>query len=295
MTGGVLSAKGSVISGLCSIHQFRAVKGIPLGVDRPKSYAKKNDFVLPDVEAETTTVPTNHALDVKSPYSAAEDVVAEPISEVVAPSVQKVAAPVTVKKNASVSAEAFDFIMKNMDTVEMLVEAYQKKNRLEKELSEAESNYQTLREMFCSDIAVESLPSANQVETTVVQKVVETKKDEQEGQEEVIHIDSSHTLGKRAVFVSNRIDPDIVGRLKSTFKFSKLETYDVNKPSTINAVAVSIKNNNYDYILYAGGFMSQSHVNQLREAAKKTKRSCKMVDIRKGRIHAILRAMAKIA
>ncbi|HEX4517917.1 MAG TPA: hypothetical protein VH054_30465, partial [Polyangiaceae bacterium] len=77
----------------------------------------------------------------------------------------------------------------------------------------------------------------------------------------------ARTRGRRAVFVTNRTDPDLQVRLRDVCEFSELDWVE-SAPRTIEAVANAIVNKKYDVVIAATGFLDHPVDTKLSHACR---------------------------
>ncbi|MFT5435265.1 MAG: hypothetical protein ACI9OJ_005982, partial [Myxococcota bacterium] len=85
------------------------------------------------------------------------------------------------------------------------------------------------------------------------------------------------TKGLRALFVSNRTDPELQATLTATFEFKSLDWCD-GSPRRVQTIAGRVAAGAYDMVLGATGFQSHSIDAQLI-------RACRRADVRYVRVH----------
>lgn len=98
------------------------------------------------------------------------------------------------------------------------------------------------------------------------------------------------TRGKRALFVSNRADPNLRQRLKELFEFEELD-WSAGETKRRQALVTPIQSGSYQFVLGATGFLSHSIDGQISQACRKGK--VPYVRVHRGRPLACLRAMAR--
>ena len=76
------------------------------------------------------------------------------------------------------------------------------------------------------------------------------------------------TRGKRALFVSNRADPNLRDRLKQIFEFEELD-WSSGETKRRQALTNPIQSGTYDFVLGATGFLSHSIDGQISQACRK--------------------------
>ncbi len=79
-----------------------------------------------------------------------------------------------------------------------------------------------------------------------------------------------YTEGQRAIFISNRTDPELEKSIKETFRFAELEWFE-NNPRKIDAAVAKIEQQKYSMVLSATGWHSHSADWSLSGACKKAK------------------------
>ena len=99
----------------------------------------------------------------------------------------------------------------------------------------------------------------------------------------------AHTRGRRLLFVSNRKDPQLAGRLTEALQPAVLDWCD-GKDHQLNAAAERIRAGSYDLVLSATGFLSHSGDGKVRDACGPGTR---YVPAFKGRELACLRALVR--
>jgi hypothetical protein len=100
----------------------------------------------------------------------------------------------------------------------------------------------------------------------------------------------ARTRGRRAVFVTNRTDPDLQVRLRDVCEFSELDWVE-SAPRSIDAVADAIANKKYDVVIAATGFLDHPVDTKLSHACRGA--SVPYVRANRGRVGACMRALAR--
>ena len=98
------------------------------------------------------------------------------------------------------------------------------------------------------------------------------------------------TRGKRALFVSNRTDPDLERIIREVFEFSDLDWCE-GSPRRVQTVAERVAGGMYDIVLGATGFQSHSMDSHLMKACKKA--AVPYVRVHRGRQLACTLALAR--
>jgi hypothetical protein len=96
--------------------------------------------------------------------------------------------------------------------------------------------------------------------------------------------------GKRALFVSNRTDPELETRLTEMLGLT-LDWRSVDQPRSLQSAAERIKNGAFDFVLVATGFIDHSSEAMLREAIDAT--DVPMLRVGKGRLLACAQAIVR--
>ncbi len=99
-----------------------------------------------------------------------------------------------------------------------------------------------------------------------------------------------YTKGKRALFVSNRADPNLQKRLKEIFEFEDLD-WSAGETKRRQSLVGPIQSGSYNFVLGATGFLSHSIDGQISQACRKGQ--VPYVRVHRGRPLACLRAMAR--
>ena len=98
------------------------------------------------------------------------------------------------------------------------------------------------------------------------------------------------TRGKRALFVSNRTDPDLERIIREVFEFSNLDWCE-GSPRRVQTVAERVAGGTYDIVLGATGFQSHSMDAHIMKACKRA--SVPYVRVHRGRQLACTMALAR--
>jgi hypothetical protein len=101
---------------------------------------------------------------------------------------------------------------------------------------------------------------------------------------------AAHTRGKRALFISNRADPELHDRLLASLGFELLDWVEA-EPRRLEAVAESVASRGYDFVLGATGFLDHAADRKLILACNRARTS--YVRVCKGREGATVRALAR--
>jgi hypothetical protein len=99
-----------------------------------------------------------------------------------------------------------------------------------------------------------------------------------------------HTEGRNAVFVSNRLDPDLEGLLREALGFATIDWCE-GTPRRVQSVEERIGQRAFDFVLAATGFQSHSVDGALYRACKKA--GIPYVRVNKGRPVACAAAIAR--
>ncbi len=99
-----------------------------------------------------------------------------------------------------------------------------------------------------------------------------------------------YTRGKRALFVSNRADPNLRDRLREIFEFEDLD-WSAGETKRRQSLVGPIQSGSYHFVLGATGFLSHSIDGQISQACRKGQ--VPYVRVHRGRPLACLRAMAR--
>ena len=100
----------------------------------------------------------------------------------------------------------------------------------------------------------------------------------------------AYTRGKRALFVSNRADPNLRDRLREIFEFEDLD-WSAGETKRRQSLVGPIQSGSYHFVLGATGFLSHSIDGQISQACRKGQ--VPYVRVHRGRPLACLRAMAR--
>jgi hypothetical protein len=100
----------------------------------------------------------------------------------------------------------------------------------------------------------------------------------------------SRTRGRRAVFVSNRNDPDHQSRLRDVLQLSELDWTEY-QPRKIDAVVEAIAHKRYDIVIAATGFLNHKVDGKLSRACRDA--SVPYVRANHGRVAACVRALVR--
>lgn len=98
------------------------------------------------------------------------------------------------------------------------------------------------------------------------------------------------TRGRRAVFVTNRNDPELQSRLREAGEFVALEWVE-SEPRRVDAVAEAITHKKYDVVIAATGFLDHTVDAKLSHACRTT--GVPYVRANRGRVSACLRALER--
>lgn len=101
------------------------------------------------------------------------------------------------------------------------------------------------------------------------------------------------TKGKRILFVSNRPDPELQVRLRSTLQTERIEwgVIEGSNPRSVSAMSAAIESGRFDVVMVAIGFMSHSAKGVLGVSAKKA--GVDFIRVQKGRPAACLQAVER--
>ncbi len=100
----------------------------------------------------------------------------------------------------------------------------------------------------------------------------------------------ARTRGRRAVFVTNRTDPDLQLRLRDACEFSELD-WVASEPRRIDAITDAIMHNRYDVVIAATGFLDHPVDAKLSHACRGA--GVPYVRANRGRVGACMRALAR--
>lgn len=137
------------------------------------------------------------------------------------------------------------------------------------------------------DEAVKELPGSDA--DTGVFAVVEDEK-QPDPQERIVEAVLPVTRGKRALFVSNRADPDLQQTIEDAFGFKEL-TWCEGNPRRVQAVAAQVTSGTFDIVMGATGFQSHSMDTHLIRACRRA--SIPYVRVHRGRRLATALALAR--
>jgi hypothetical protein len=98
------------------------------------------------------------------------------------------------------------------------------------------------------------------------------------------------TAGRRALFVSNREDPDLAAFLDQAFQFRSLRFVEA-KPRRLQAAAQAVRQGAVDFVLFATGFASHKDEGLLVRACRTA--AVPLVRVNKGRPLAVLSAILR--
>jgi hypothetical protein len=100
----------------------------------------------------------------------------------------------------------------------------------------------------------------------------------------------ARTRGRRAVFVTNRNDPELQRRLSDACAFGALDWAE-SEPRRIDAVADAIASKRYDLVIAATGFLNHTVDEKLSRACRGA--GVPYVRANRGRVGACMRALAR--